>query len=154
MAKPPSQKAASTPDDFPQVEPQELFPSNNIRFVMWEVAKLTERVDALAKSIDGIGPAFEKALDKHSSDVKERLGEMKTDGKTSSDKVANLKESIDSFKGAMKVLGGIYALVLILAAAFLTWYLRPAPIQLQPATSGIATPDGAPQTSEPVSNST
>lgn len=94
---------------------------------MWETAKLTERVDGLAKSIDGLGPTWEKALDKHGVDIKERFAELKSDMKQTSDKVSNLKESIDSFKGAMKVVGGLYALVLIVIGAFLAWYLRPIP---------------------------
>lgn len=126
MAKRPSpQKPASTPEDFPQVEPTELFPTNNIRFVIAETAKLIERVSALSTSVDKLGASFEKALDKHSADMKERVTEVKADSKEISANLRELKGSIDSFKGAIKVLGGIYALALVLIAAFLAWYLRP-----------------------------
>ena len=75
---------------------------------------------------------------------------MKTDNKESSANFRELKGSIDSFKGAIKVLGGIYALALVLIAAFLTWYLRPIPqgalpvsptdLQPQPAFTPQAVP--------------
>lgn len=134
--KPATPKPA-TPVDFAQVEPDELFPTNNIRFVMWETAKLTERVDGLTKAVDKLGPAFEKALDKHAADIKERISDVKADGKETSKKLGEVKESIDSFKGAMKVFGGIYALALVLVAAFLAWFLRPvspAPAPVSPST--------------------
>ena len=151
MAKrPSSQKPASTPEDFPQVEPTELFPTNNIRFVIAETAKLIERVNALSTSVDKLGATFDKSLDKHSADMKERIAEVKTDNKESSANFRELKGSIDSFKGAIKVLGGIYALALVLIAAFLTWYLRPIPqgalpvsptdLQPQPAFTPQAVP--------------
>jgi hypothetical protein len=109
---------------------------------MWETAKLTERVEALTKSVDKLGPVFEKALERHSTDVKERFTEGKAENKETASKVDRLEASIDSFKGAIKVLGGLYALALVVAAGFLTWYLRsPPPIPAQPApTAADASP--------------
>jgi hypothetical protein len=115
---------------------------------MWETAKLTERVEALTRAIDKLGPAFERALEKHAADMKERVADIKSDAKESNKQVSGVTESIASFKGAMKVFGGIYALALVLVAAFLAWYLRPdtpAPSSPVPAPVTIAQP---PQVSE------
>lgn len=60
--------------------------------VMWETAKLTERVDNLAAAIEKLGPSFEKSFDKHGTDMKERLGEIKGDVKDGSTKIAELKK--------------------------------------------------------------
>jgi hypothetical protein len=148
LAKPPSQKPPSSPDDFPQVEPTELFPTNNIRFVIAETAKLIERVDALTRASEKVGDKFDKALDKHTIDVKERIADLKSDVKDNATKLSDMKTSIDAFKGAMKVFGGIYAFVLMVMAAFLAWYLRPAPLpnaQLQQISAS--------QTAAPTKNS-
>ncbi|MFL6844246.1 MAG: hypothetical protein ACJ8ER_05125 [Allosphingosinicella sp.] len=151
MAKAPPPKAATTPDDFAQVEPDELFPTNNIRFVMWETAKLTERVEGLTKAIDKLGPSFEKALEKHAVAMKERVDELKTDlsarvtdvrndGTKTHDQLVSVKESVDKFKGAMKLVSALYAGALALVAAFLAWYLKPVPLPPAPATPVIAAP--------------
>lgn len=133
MAKSPSPKGpTAVPQDFPAVAPRDLYDVSDIRFVMRETATLAERIEGLTKAIEKLGPAFEKALDKQAADTKERIADLKTDGKTTSAKLDTVKESIDSFKGAMKVFGGIYALALVLTAAFLTWYLRPVPAASTP----------------------
>lgn len=132
LAKGPTPTSPESPKEFPQVEPsgvEELFPTNNIRFVIMETGKLIERVDGLSKAVDRLGPAAERLHDKHAADVKDWVRELKDASKTTNDNVAKLKESIDSFKGAMKVMNGVYALVLIIFGAFLTWLLRPAPTQ-------------------------
>jgi hypothetical protein len=113
LAKPPPQKTASTPDDFPQVEPQELFPTNNIRFVISETAKLIERVDNLSKATEKLSGSFEKALEKHASDVRERISDVKSDVKESAGKIDALEKGVSFVKGAMWVLGGLFALAIV-----------------------------------------
>jgi hypothetical protein len=148
--KRPPREATEVPRDFPDTEPQELHPTNNIRFVMWETAKLTERVESLTKAIDSLGPAFEKALDKHALDTKERIADLRTEVKDAGVKFGSMKEGIDSFKGAMKVYEGLYALALVFVAAFLAWYLRPEVAAPTATTaSPIVTPSG---TSGQISN--
>lgn len=127
MAKKPTPVDA-TPEDFAQGTPRDLHATSDIRFVMRETATLTERIEGLSKAIDKLGTSFEKSLDRHSADLKERLSELRTDHKETTTKLGVAKESIDSFKGAMKVFGGLYALALVLTAAFLAWYLRPTAV--------------------------
>lgn len=117
----------SSPQEFAQTTPRDLHSTSDIRFVMRETATLTERIEGLTKAIDKLGPSLEKALDKQAADLKERIADIKADSTKTSDKLETVKTSIDSFKGAMKVFGGLYALALVLTAAFLAWYLRPAP---------------------------
>jgi hypothetical protein len=93
------------PSDFAQVPPRDLHPVADIRLVITDVAKLTERIDNLIQ----------------------RVSELKTDGKETRDKLDNVKESIDSFKGGMKIVASLYALALVLVSAFFAWFLRPAP---------------------------
>jgi hypothetical protein len=151
LAKTPSQKPPSTPDDFPQVEPAELFPTNNIRFVISETAKLIERVDSLTRAIEKADNKSERALDKHAAEMKERFTDLKSEVKENAIKLSEVKSSIDSFKGAMKVLGGFYALALVLVAAFLAWYLRPIPQTVQGAVQPRSNISAQP--SDPAKNS-
>lgn len=107
-----------------------------------KLAFLIERVDNLIRASDKLEASFERALDKQAVDTKERLNEIKSDVKETNTKLTDMKSSIDSFKGAMKVMGGIYALALIVVSAFLAWYLRPAPATPAPpaAPSGFSQP--------------
>lgn len=114
MAKQPPQATPATPEEFPQVEPQELFPSNNIRFVMWEVAKLTERVEALTKAIEKVGPAMEKAMDRHAADLKEKVGDLKSDLKETDTKVVAIEGKVNFVRGAMWVFGGLFTIAIVI----------------------------------------
>lgn len=134
MAKKPGPEDSS-PQEFAQTTPRDLHPTSDIRFVMVEVSKLTERLDNLISTVEKLSPTFEKALDKHTTDVKERLTDMKADSKETREKLGTMKESIDSFKGAMKVFAGIYALALLLGGVFLTWYLKPMPVAPAPVAA-------------------
>ena len=116
------------PAEFPQTTPRDLHDTSDIRFVMRDMGTLTERIDGLIKSVEKIGPASEKALDKHSTDVKERLAELKAEIKEGANNQRDMKSSIDTFKGAMIIMSGIYAAALALTAALLAWYLK-APSQ-------------------------
>lgn len=140
MAKPPRgpQGVDVPPNEFAQVAPRDLHPTSDIRFVMTEVAKLTTRVDGLVASFEKLSPTFEKAIDRHAGDTKERFVELKSEAKETREKLQDVKESIATFKGAMKIFGGLYALALIVFGAFLTWYLRPAP-PTAPKNDGVAT---------------
>ncbi len=154
MAKATPPKEAATPKDFAQVEPEELFPTNNIRFVMWETAKLTERVEGLTKAIDKLAPAFERTFDKHAADMKERIADVKADAKATRDALGKVKESIDSFKGAMKVLGGIYALALVVVAGLLAWALRPPSPPAAPVSAPAVAPTPQGSAPAPTANAT
>ena len=115
VSRRPQNDASSVPQDFPETSPpDELFPTNNIRFVMWETAKLTERVDGLTKAIEKLGPSFERALEKHAVDVKERIADVKADVKESSGKITDLEKGVSFVKGAMWVLGGLFAIAIVI----------------------------------------
>lgn len=90
---------------------------------MRETAALSERVDHLKSAIEKLGPSFEKALDKHASDTKERLGEIKSDQKTTGERVAEIERKVSFVKGAMWVLGGIFVLASALVIALLKGWL-------------------------------
>jgi hypothetical protein len=122
-----------SPADFPQTTPRDLHDTSDIRFVMRDVATLTERIDALTKAVEKIGPSFEKALDKQMVDMKERFSELKAEIKESNGKQVEIKSSIDTFKGGMKVLGWVYALALTVVTLFLAWYLKTPEQPIAPA---------------------
>lgn len=64
MAKRPT-SSSSTPSDFPQVTPPDLYATSDIRFVMLEIGKLTAKVDRL---VDDVGSHGDKIDDlKHQS---------------------------------------------------------------------------------------
>lgn len=130
-----SNEASSVPQEFPATTPDELFPTNNIRFVMWETAKLTERVDGLTNAVEKLGPGFEKALDRHTADLKERLADLTATSKQHAKELGEVKSSIDTFKGAMKVLGGVYTFALVVMGAVLAWALRPVEPAAVPASA-------------------
>jgi hypothetical protein len=157
MANPKNPKLVPVAQDDPgesnnPAPPRDMHPTSDIRFVMTEVAALKERVDGLIKSVEKIGPAFEKSADRQSADFKERIAEVKIDLKEGTVKLSEVKTSIDSFKGAMKVFGGIYAFALVVTAAFLAWYLRPIP-QTILQSSAVQQQDAGTKPSESTKNS-
>lgn len=79
----------TNPQDFAQTPPRDLHATSDIRFVMVSIGELTTKVDALVKAVDSHG-----------------------------DKLDELRLKVSFVKGAIWVLGGLLA-VLILAA---TWY--------------------------------
>jgi methyl-accepting chemotaxis protein len=132
------------PGELPQGAPEELFPTNNIRFVIWEVARLTERVDNISAAVDKVGESIAKGFDRHSADLKERIGELKqpmvdlradvkerhselkkpiedveSDVKGLRTEIEEIGRKVAFVKGAMWVLGGLFAILLLVAAAFL-----------------------------------
>jgi hypothetical protein len=52
---PAPQPEQDTPKTFPQVVPQDLYPTSDIRFVMMEIGKLTANVDRLIQDVKGQG---------------------------------------------------------------------------------------------------
>ena len=102
------------PRSLPQTEPTELFPSNNIRFVMFEVAKLVERVDHLSSAIEKLPASFEKAIEKLGADQKERHSELKSDHKDTRDKVSKIESSVSFVRGAAWVFGGLFAILVVI----------------------------------------
>ena len=106
-----------------------MHPTTNIRFVMWEVARLTERLESLAKVVEKASDAAEKSAEKqaanvkealglHSADLKERLAEVKADVKEAKAEIIALGNKVFLGKGALWVFGGIFALALVLITAF------------------------------------
>ena len=147
----PRKTGQGSPGFLPQGPPPDLYATSDIRFVMKEVAKLEERVDGLITAVEKLAPAFEKALDKHAADVKERIGEVKADAKETRDKLDLVRTDIATFKGAMRFAAGIYALgsavFTALLVVFLTWLLRPAtPPPAPPQPAVVAPSQAAPPT--------
>jgi chromosome segregation ATPase len=112
--KPPPPDNSQAPEDFPQTTPRELHATSDIRFVMRETATLTERIEGLTRAIDKLGPAFEKALEKHAADVKERLADLKSESKDSSGKIQDIEKKVSFVKGVMWALGGLFAIAIVI----------------------------------------
>lgn len=125
MAKP--APPSGTPEEFPQTTPRNLYDTSDIRFVMRETAALAERVDHLKTAIEKLGPSFEKALDKHAAEMKERLTELKTDHKATSDRVGEIEKKVSFVKGAMWVLGGLFVVGLAILGAMAKGWIGAAP---------------------------
>ena len=79
----------TTPEEFPSVSPRDLYPTSDIRFVIVEVAKLTTQVERLIEDVKGHG-----------------------------DKIDAVRHQVTFVKGALWVIGGIMALVVVA----LGWY--------------------------------
>jgi hypothetical protein len=142
VAKPPAKTPLRgvdvPPEDFAQVPPRNLHDTSDIRFVMVEMGKLTERLDGLVAAVDKLPPAIEKSAEKHTADMKERFVEVKADLKESREKIQGLANDISAFKGGLKTAHLFYALALVAFGAFLTWYLRSPPQAPAPqASTGI-----------------
>jgi hypothetical protein len=100
MAKPPPtapMHSVDTPQEFAQVAPRDLHPVADIRLVITDVAKLTERIDNLI----------------------ERVGDLKADGKETRDRLFSIEKSISFVKGAMWVLGGLFTIALVVIGVLL-----------------------------------
>jgi hypothetical protein len=119
----------------------------DIRLVIADVAKLEERIGGLTTAVEKLGPAFEKALEKHAAEVKERIGDIKTDAKETRDKLDLVRTDIATFKGAMRFAAAIYALgsavFTALLVVLLTWLLRPTTPPQTPAQPAVAAPSQA-----------
>jgi|LauGreDrversion4_2_1035121.scaffolds.fasta_scaffold456299_1 hypothetical protein len=76
----------SSPRDFPQTTPRDLFPTSDIRFVMHSIGGLSTKVDALLKSVE-----------------------------THGDKIDDLRQKVSFVKGAVWVLGAVMAFVILAA---------------------------------------
>lgn len=61
MAKAPLKPVAgTTPEEFPQVPPKDLYSTSDIRFVMLEIGKLTTKVDRLIEDVSGQSEKLDK----------------------------------------------------------------------------------------------
>lgn len=107
------------PDEQPQGSPRDLHPTSDIRFVIVEVSKLEERVAGLVAALEKLAPTFEKALEKHAADVKERVGEIRADGKENHDKLIEIEKSFSFVKGALWVFGGLFTIALVVIGVVL-----------------------------------
>ena len=76
----------TSPRDFPQTPPRDLFPTSDIRFVMHSIGGLETKVNALIKSVDSHG-----------------------------DKIDDLRQKVSFVKGAVWVLGALLAFVILVA---------------------------------------
>ncbi len=102
MAREPRRGSEGAPQELPQGSPRDLHPTSDIRFVIVEVAKLTERIDHL--------------IDRHS--------ELKSDAKETHGKLIEIEKSISFVRGAIWVFGGIFALALVILGAVVAWKLH------------------------------
>lgn len=92
----------------------------DIRFVMRETSALGERIDNLKDAVEKLTPIFEKALDRHSADLKERIADLKSDLKCTDGKVADMEKTVAFTKGVTRVLGGLFAIALVLLGVIAT----------------------------------
>lgn len=107
------------PREEPQGPPRDLYATSDIRFVMIEVSKLTERVDNLAATVVKLPGDLERILERHALDVKERIGELKTDVKETRTDVHDIQKSISFVKGVMWVFGGLFTIALVIIGVIL-----------------------------------
>lgn len=84
---------------------------------MRETAALAERVANLQGAVEKLGILFEKAIERQTADHKERLGELKSDLKEVDGKVSGIEKKVEFVKGAMWVMGGLFALALVILGA-------------------------------------
>ncbi|CAM8655218.1 hypothetical protein [Sphingobium cupriresistens] len=137
MARPPKD-GTTTPREMAEVEPHELFPTNNIRHVITETAKLVERVDNLSRSVEKIPgeiasqvdklaaslekqnaalvASIEKTGEKITTDLRERIDEVKLETKGTKDKVTDLEKDMSFYKKIMAIMGAVF--LLLVAAVF------------------------------------
>lgn len=121
MSKKPTPPDQSTePEEFPQTPPRDLYATSDIRFVMRETSALGERIDNLKDAVEKLTPIFEKALDRHSADLKERIADLKSDLKCTDGKVADMEKTVAFTKGVTRVLGGLFAIALVLLGVIAT----------------------------------
>ena len=97
MARVRSDSDQGSPVNEPQGTPRELHPTSDIRFVMIEVAKLTERIEHMVKKQD----------------------ELKADGRETRDRLFEIEKGVSFVKGAMYVLGGLFTLALVVIGVLL-----------------------------------
>lgn len=95
-----------SPSETPQSEPQELYSTANIRFVIFEVGKLTTTVERLVHDVDKLSDKISK--------LDEKL----------SDKVSKLDKTVDRFKTGAIVAAAILAIVIPAAGGFGWWVLK------------------------------
>jgi hypothetical protein len=136
MAGPGRSSEEGQPREMPNSVPRDLHPVADIRLVITDVAKLEERINGLIVAVEKLAPTFEKALDKQSVDLKERIAELKSDGEKTRDKLVDVQKDVSGFEGSVRVFAKIYALALVLVAALLAWFLKPTPPPMpQPAVA-------------------
>ena len=113
---------------MPEGTPSLASPTDH-SFTLQAVMQMQKELGVLGAKIDG---------------MRDDLGDLKTDGKETRDKLGGVKEDIASFKGAIKVFGLIYALALVLLGAFLAWYLRQPSQPSPPAPTMAVSPSPQP----------
>ncbi|MCH8166924.1 MAG: hypothetical protein IIC03_03220 [Proteobacteria bacterium] len=76
----------TSPEEFPQTTPRDMYATSDIRFVMLTIGELTTKVDSLISSVDNHG-----------------------------EKIDDLRHKVSFVKGAMWVIGGVLAILSIAA---------------------------------------
>ena len=76
----------TSPEEFPQTTPRDMYATSDIRFVMLTIGELTTKVDSLISSVDNYG-----------------------------EKIDDLRHKVSFVKGAMWVIGGVLAILSIAA---------------------------------------
>lgn len=132
MAKPPH-VVDTTPGEMPQVTPRDLHATSDIRFVMLEVQKLTTQVERLISDVKD-QRADIKDLDRKV--VAQPFDRLTDDVKDVKGKVSEIEKKVSFVKGAMWVLGGLFALSVAIGGLYLN-YKRAAQT---PTPAPLATP--------------
>lgn len=90
-----------TPQEYPQTNPRNLYPTTDIRFVVLELGKLEERVDNIIKASEKIADKLDKQ----------------------SDRMQELVISVDRIKTTVWAVGGCLTLLLPAFGLVLWWAL-------------------------------
>lgn len=79
--KPADPREGATPSDFPATVPRDLHPTTDIRFIIYDLAKLTSQISRLIDDVDSHGK-----------------------------KIGEVKDAISFVKGAVWVVGGVFVI--------------------------------------------
>lgn len=106
----------------PMVEkgPPASYPEGDPQGAPWDHSFTLQAVMQMQKDLGILGEKIDRMREDHA--------DAKADGAKTRDKLADVEKSIASAQGALKVFGPLYALLLVVIAAFLAWFLRPVPV--------------------------
>lgn len=96
--------------------PPTSFPEGPPSSMPWDHSFTLQAVMQMQKDLGVLGEKIER--------MREDLGELKGDGKETRDQLVEVQRSMSSAQGAMKILGGVFALALVIIAAVLAWMFK------------------------------
>jgi hypothetical protein len=144
----------ATPPESSRQGPPSSLPEGNPPAASMDHSWTLQAIMQMQKDLGVFGEKIDR--------MRDDFAEAKSDGAKTRDKLGDVEKSIASANGALKVFGRLYALLLVVVAAFLAWFLRPTPqvvlpdaqpsaVQQQGVTGGdpslVAPPAGGPKTS-------